>query len=546
MFATQICARANSNDLPGEKVCNFFPSAAYIWETMRKGASIAVGFIVSLSFAFGLRAQEASKIIEQYLKAAGGNKTLAKVQTFALDGNVLADGDSQPGTFTFLVKQPNRYYSELRSQGKIFIESYNGKSAWHNNADSGEISTLLGTQALEMEAVAQYYNSRLQALSKRKIGEAYKGEVPVRGRNAFQVELTYPTGIQWQVFFDPQSHLIVKEMGSIAGIPQEIYYDDYRTVNGLKVPYKIELHRGPDVYQVVITRANVNGTIGERTFDFPKKSQVQLPDLKKLFEQIDANQKQIDKIKENYAGTQVEEETEYGKSGKVTKKEVNEYTFFYLNGDEITTLVKKDGKPLSDEEQKKENEKTRKRIEQEQKKEKKKEEKEEKAKDEGKESKDDDPDIEVFLRVCQFVNPRRERFRGQDVLVFDFEPNPEYKPKNFVEHVVKELAGVIWIDEKALDVVRLEAYFVGDVRLAGGVLANVQKGTSFVFEQAFINNEVWLPTYVEAHLGVRLLMVKGFKVNLTTRYSDYKRFNVETLNTIARPKDAVADPPEPR
>ena len=123
-----------------------------------------------------------------------------------------------------------------------------------------------------------------------------------------------------------------------------------------------------------------------------------------MFEEIDANQKAIDKIKENYAGTQVEEETEYDKSGAVTKKEVNEYTFFYLNGDEVTTLVKKDGKPLSEEEQKKENEKTQKRIAEAQKKEKQKEEKAEKQKEEGKESKDsDDPSIESFLRVSPIL-----------------------------------------------------------------------------------------------------------------------------------------------
>jgi hypothetical protein len=144
------------------------------------------------------------------------------------------------------------------------------------------------------------------------------------------------------------------------------------------------------------------------------------------------------------------------------------------------------------------------------------------------------------------VNPRRERFRGQDVLVFDFEPNPEYKPKNLEERVVKELAGVVWIDEKAKDVVRLEAYFVGDVHIGGGVLANLQKGTSFTFEQAFVNNEVWLPTYVEAHIGVRFLLVKGLKMNVTTRYSDYKRFNVETLNTISKPKEASDSTPKPQ
>ena len=203
----------------------------------------------------------------------------------------------------------------------------------------------------------------------------------------------------------------------------------------------------------------------------------------------------------------------------------------------------KDGKPLSDADQQKENDKTRKRIEEAQRSQAKKEKKEEKRKQEGKDD-DDDPGIELFLRTSQFVNPRRERFRGQDVLVFDFEPNPEYKPKKMAERVVQKLAGVVWIDEKALQVVRLEAYFVSDVKFAGGLLANLQKGTSFIFEQAFLNNEVWLPTYEEAHVGVRFLLVKGIKINAVTRYSDYKRFNVETLDKIGKPADPSA-PPHP-
>ena len=507
---------------------------------------VSLGFLL-LTACFS-PAQDASKIIDQYVKAVGGNKTLSKVQTVLVDGTIEAGKVQQPGTYTFRVKLPNRYYLELRNGGKTEIEAYNGKSSWQQT--SGRNETLLGAEALEIEAAAEYYNSRLLALPKKKIGAAFKGTTSVRGHETYEVELTYPTGVKWHAFFDPESHLLVADKAVLAGIPLEIYYDDYRPTNGVKIPYRVELRRGAEVYVVSVTRAATNETVGERVFDFPIKAQVQLPDLKKLFEEIDANQKEIDKIRENYAGTQVEEETEYDKAGTVTRKETNEYTFFYLNGDEITTLVKKDGKPLGEAEQKKENEKTQKRIEEAQKREKKKEEKEEKAKEEGKASKEenDEPGIEVFLRVCQFVNPRRERFRGQDVLVFDFEPNPEYKPKNLEERVVKELAGVVWIDEKAKDVVRLEAYFVGDLHIGGGLLANLQKGTSFAFEQAFINNEVWLPTYVEAHVGLRLLMVKGLKVNVTTKYSDYKRFNVETLDTINQPKgtsEPTATPTKP-
>ena len=494
-------------------------------------------------------AQGPNKIIDEYVKAVGGKKVVSHIQTLSLEGTLPASTDANSGTYTLKIKQPNRYYAELRANGKIFIESYNGKSAWHQT-DDGSLSTLLGPQALQLEAAGHYYNTRLLNLSKSKVGVAFKGHAQVRGIDALQLDLTYPTGVQWQTFFDPQTHLIVAERATLAGVPVELDYADYRPVNGLKVPYKLELHRGNEVYPVQVTQVNVNETIGERVFDFPRKSQVQLPDLKTLFDQIDKNQKEIDKIRENYAGSRSEEETEYDKNGQVSKHEVHDYTFFYLNGDEVSTLVKKDGKPLTPEEQKKEEEKTRKQIEDIQKKEKKKEAKEEKAKEQGKDDKadkdKDDPGIEVFLRACQFVNPRRERFRGQDVLVFDFEPNPEYKPKNFVEHVVKQLAGVIWVDEKALDVVRLEAYFVGDVRIAGGVLANLQKGTSFIFEQAYVNNEVWLPTYEEAHIGVRFLMLKGFKVNATTRYSDYKKFNVETLSTVGKPKETAETAAKPQ
>ena len=484
-------------------------------------------------------AQEPAKIVEQYVKAAGG-RALSKIRTLSLEGTFTTD-DGKSGTFTLDTKLPNRYYMELLVGDQNLIEAYNGKSAWHRDA-SGELGTLVGPDGMQLEAAAQYYNSRLVNPKKEKMALAFIGTAQVRGKDAQEIEITSATGMKRHVFFDPQTHLIVKEAATVGGLEEEILYDEYRAMEGIKLPNKIELHRGGAKYDITVSRAIVNGTIGERVFDFPIKSQIKLPDLQALFKEIDDNQKAIDKIKENYAGTETEEETEYDGNGKVKKHEARESTFFYLDGDEITTLVKKDGKPLDEKEQEKENEKVQKRIEEHQKREAKKEAKEEKAKEQGKEEDrdKDDPGIEVFLRACQFVNPRRERFRGQDVLVFDFEPNPEFKPHSLAEKVVQKLAGVVWIDEKAHDVARLEAYFVGDMKIGGGLLANLQKGTSFVFEQAFINNEVWLPTYMEGHLGARVLLVKGFKVSFVTRYSDYKKFNVQTLSTIAKPKGADA------
>jgi hypothetical protein len=496
--------------------------------------------LLLLCGATPLHAQDAAKILNQYVQASGGSRALTKIQTISLEGTVAAQNGAKPGAYTFDVKLPNRYYSEMVMGDQSWIESFNGKSAWDQNA-AGEFATLVGPEGLQLEAAARYYNSRLLNPKKNKLVITFVGAAQVRGRDASQLEVTMPSGVKWQVFFDTQSHLIVKESALVGGLNQEIFYDDYRPENGVQLPHKIELHRGAATYAIDVTRAAVNEPIGERVFDFPRKSQVQLPDLKALFKQIDANQQALDKIKENYAGTKIEEETEYEGNGKPKKPDVRESTFFYLDGTEVSTLVKINGQPLSPEAQKKENARVLKQIDDLEKSANKKATTGEKDKQEQKEEEDEDVSIDAFLRACQFVNPRRERFRGQDVLVFDFEPNPEFKARTIVEKVIQKLGGVIWIDEKALDVVRLDAFFVNNMKFAGGLLADLQKGTRVILEQTYVNNEVWLPTYEEVHIDVRVLLVKGIKVDGTTRYSDYKKFNVQTISTIGKPK-ATSDP----
>src|SRR6202045_784188 len=370
---------------------------------------VAPVVLILAGLATSTPGQDAGKIVDQCIQAEGGSKALSKIQTLVLEGTFTNAADGKAGIYTFNTKLPNRYYSELAAGERPLIDAYNGKSAWHQNA-AGEIGTLVGPEGAQLEAAGQYYNSRLVNAKKNKLGLAFIGHAQVRGKDTLQVEVTTSSGLKREIFFDPQTHLMVKEAATIAGVDEQILYEDYRTQDGMKLPFKIELRRGNDAYNVAVTRAVVNGTVGERVFDFPKKSQVQLPDLKALFKEIDDNQKTIDKIKESYAGTRAEEETEYDKTGKVTKHENKEYSFFYLHGDEISTLTKKDGKPLSDDEQKKENEKTQKEIQEIQKNHDKKEAKEAKAKEEGKEKKDkedDDVGIEVFLRASQFVNPRR-------------------------------------------------------------------------------------------------------------------------------------------
>ena len=82
----------------------------------------------------------------------------------------------------------------------------------------------------------------------------------------------------------------------------------------------------------------------------------------------------------------------------------------------------------------------------------------------------------------------------------------------------------MWVDERAHQVVRLEARLADSAKMGWGLLGTLNKGSAAIFEQTLVKDEVWLPSYVEGQLSGRYLLFKGFSKNLVIRYNDYKRF----------------------
>jgi hypothetical protein len=245
-----------------------------------------------------------------------------------------------------------------------------------------------------------------------------------------------------------------------------------------------------------------------------------LPDIKQLLADVRDNQKLIDSLKDQYSCTETEEVHELDKNGQLKKSSVSEYDVFYLGGQNIRRQVKKDGRPLSPGDQKKEDDRVERRIR----------EYEKKHDEEGEDAarKKERVDISTFLRVSKFASPRWGEFRGHAVIVFDFAPNPDFKPQNRTEDLLHKLEGTLWVDDEVRQVVRLEAHLNDTLKLGGGLLASVHKGASLVMEQARTNEEVWLPSYVEAHFSARLFLFASAQGDYTSRFSDYKKFRVET------------------
>lgn len=249
-----------------------------------------------------------------------------------------------------------------------------------------------------------------------------------------------------------------------------------------------------------------------------------LPDVATLLKQVQKNQERLEQDREKYTFTEVEEQDSVSRKGQVKAGPVSQYDVFFLHGYLIRRLVKKDGKSLSAAAQKKEDGRVRKLVEK----------YERKAEKKNKQD-DSEVGVGVFLRTSLFNHPRWEWLGGRRVLAFDFHPNPDYRPQTLVEKMVYCLAGEAWIDAQAREVVRLQAGFDSSYKIAGGLLASIEKGTTVTLAQTFVDGDAWLPSYFSIHARGRLLLFKGVRLNLEDHFSDYRVFNVKSLSKMTAP-----------
>ena len=241
-----------------------------------------------------------------------------------------------------------------------------------------------------------------------------------------------------------------------------------------------------------------------------------LPDVRKLIQEVQDHQKQVEKLREAYTYSSLQTTQNLDAGGNVTKTETTENEDFFVNGHVIERTVKKNGQPLSDHDGQKETEKVTKLVE-----------KAEKTPP-GQPLEGQQVSISRVLEIMDVSSPRRESFRGRPTIVFDFVGRKDARAHGLAEEASKKLKGTLWIDEADRQVAHLEVTFDDNFHVAGGLVANVQKGSNFRFDQAPVDGGLWLPTGGEGMVTARVLLVKNMRQHFIERVYDYKRFKVDT------------------
>ena len=492
--------------------------------------------LLILLFSINGFAQSPSKILSQAEKALGGKKALAAAKSWRKTGKITRIKDSASGNYTEQISQPVFYNVAYEIDGFETESGYNGKSGWRRDSREG-LQTLTGKPSVDFQAEADFRNTLWLDYKKDKSKIASGGKSDVNGKAANVVILTTAKGVSVKLFFDAATNLLLREEFP-SGDEKSIYdYSDYRAVNSVKIPFSINYNNGFDAFEIKLEDVKINQPIAKSEFDFPTISGEPLPEISALLKDLQANEDKVEAILDTYSFNQKNIRRELGKDGilRETGSETSQLSFY--KGFRISRLIEKNGKPLSAKDQENEDKEVQKRVEEIEKR---------IAKEERKaveQSNAGTPDeegrrvsIAEVLRASSLVNPRRERFRGRDVIVFDFEPNPKFDYKNaksFLKFFGKT-AGVMWIDEKDKQVARIEAVLADSFKVGGGVLAKLRKGASFTLEQERIGDEIWLPSVADINLSVRVLLVKGININQIIRSYNYRKFETEV-------KDAKVD-----
>jgi hypothetical protein len=211
--------------------------------------------------------------------------------------------------------------------------------------------------------------------------------------------------------------------------------------------------------------------------------------------------------------------------GQTRSTEIKTYEVLQIYGEQVQRLIQKDDQALDAKVAAKEEEKIQKIIDK-----RKNESEEDRKKREEKEEKQREEDRKFEREAADAFNFKllgTETVGGREAWAIEAEPRPGFEPHTKGAKVLTKFHGRVWIDKSDLQLAKMDIEAIDTVSF-GWVLARIHKGTRVTFEQARVNDEVWLPGHVTFKLDARVALLKGFKIDGEQTFRDYKKFRTST------------------
>ena len=183
----------------------------------------------------------ADQVLAKYTQALGGAAAIEKLKTRTMKGTWLA---SNGATWGYEVYQtaPDKNYTIINTPKQGVIErGFDGQNGWEKSQRG-----LRDLQAQELNMLKRYpdlFKDIVLQGQFTRIGFSRKDKID--GKDVYLLSAIGKDGKGERLYFDVQSGLLVRRITStptvVGLIPEQVDYDDYRDVDGLKMPFTIRV-----------------------------------------------------------------------------------------------------------------------------------------------------------------------------------------------------------------------------------------------------------------------------------------------------------------
>lgn len=215
-------------------------------------------------------APSVDQILEKYVQAIGGTSAWQTVKSRVTRGSRIgADGVLVPEEV--YQKSPNKLLTITSYPQIVFSNGFNGTSGWgHSSRD--------GVQQLPAEVMNQLKTEAIfgKELDLRKVYTDLRvtGQEKIGDRDAWIIVATQASGIQEKLFLDAASGLLVRryvESKTMLGrLPLQTDYEDYRDVDGIKLPFMIRWSFPGRSWGRKVVEIKHNVEIDDARFELPQ------------------------------------------------------------------------------------------------------------------------------------------------------------------------------------------------------------------------------------------------------------------------------------
>jgi len=208
------------------------------------------------------------EIVAHSIEARGGMAKIKGLQTLRMTGTATLN-DQVQASVRFLSKRPNLTRFEMDVNGITLVQAFDGRTAWSINPFAGgavpqaapEVQSRELREHSDMDGPLVDYKTK-----GRKVELESKEDVS--GAPAWKLKVTQPDGGVDYIYLDTTSYLMVRSASTHIGAT--VVFGDYRTVEGLVVPFRIEQSAPPGTVDMKMDKVEINVPMNDTQFRMKK------------------------------------------------------------------------------------------------------------------------------------------------------------------------------------------------------------------------------------------------------------------------------------